>query len=262
MPIEFACPECQKKYRVKEELAGKSAKCAKCNHRIKIPDPAAAVLPPEPDLGSWLDDELASEATDGPVVSRASSTSNKSKQCSSCGAPLSDGSVLCTVCGFDFRDGKKLSTERVEESESRVRSAARTSASLARGALFSAIGAAIGAAVWVGVVVVTDYEIGWIAWGLGAAAGAGMAMGHEDDDGTMAGIIAAGISILGIVAAKFFIFEYLKSQLAEIGITLDDLGEVAAGVFTFTSLFGPIDALFILLAVGSAYKIGSGQATD
>jgi predicted Zn finger-like uncharacterized protein len=37
MPIEFACPSCKKPYRVKDELAGKSAKCGKCGNRMKIP---------------------------------------------------------------------------------------------------------------------------------------------------------------------------------------------------------------------------------
>lgn len=260
MPIEFACPKCHKKYRVKDELAGKGAKCAKCSHRIKIPAPAAAALAPEPDLASFFDDELAAEATKGPVVSRAPTAAPAAKLCSSCGASLASGAVLCTVCGLDLRDGKKLSTKRVEEeSESRVTAAARTSASLARGALFSAIGAALGAAVWVGIVLALGVESGWIAWGLGAAAGAGMAIGHEDDDGTMAGIIAAGISILGIMAAKFIIFEHFKSQFAGL---FDAVGEGAEDFFTFASLFGPIDGLFILLAVASAYKIGSGQATD
>lgn len=263
MPIEFACPQCQKKYRLKDELAGKTAKCAKCNHRIKIPDPAAAALASEPNLENWLGDELASEAAKTPVAERPTSSRPANKPCTSCGASLPGSAVVCNVCGFDFRKGKKLSKGKVKKtSKSRVGSAARASASLARGALFSAIGAALGAAVWVGVVIATDYEIGWIAWGLGAAAGAGMAMGHQDKDGSMAGIVAAGISILGILAAKLFVFEHLKSQLAELGLSLAVLGERTGETFTFTSVFGPIDGLFILLAVCSAYKIGSGQASD
>jgi len=48
MPIEFSCPECRKPYRVKDELAGKTAKCA-CGRRLLIPElleaaPVAAEL--------------------------------------------------------------------------------------------------------------------------------------------------------------------------------------------------------------------------
>jgi len=256
MPIEFACPKCKEKYRVKDKLAGKSAKCAKCNQRIKIPIPVPVASAIEPELGSLLDEEFAAEAARGPVVQQATTDRPATKQCTSCGAPLSEIAILCTVCGFDLRSGKKLSPKK--DSKSRVRSASRYSASLARGALFSAIGAALGAAVWGGVVLAFDYEIGWIAWGLGFVAGLGMAMGHEDEDGTLAGIVAAGISILGILAAKFIVFEHIKSQIAKLGISLEELGEET---FTFASLFGPMDGLFVLLACISAYMVGSQQST-
>jgi hypothetical protein len=47
--------------------------------------------------------------------------------------------------------------------------------------------------------------------------------------------------------------------LAEVS---QQLGNIFAQEMTFLSMFGPIDALFILLAVGTAYKLGSGQATS
>ena len=121
------------------------------------------------------------------------------------------------------------------------------------------------------------YEIGYVAWGLGGAAGVGMAMGHDDDDGTFAGIIAAAMSLGGIFAAKFFMFEHFKNELGHLALEdvadieglegvgqqdLAQIGQLLQENITFASMFGPIDALFILLAVGTAYKLGSGQATD
>ena len=44
MSIEFACPHCQKPYRVKKELAGKTARCA-CGQQIRIPTPKVAPTP-------------------------------------------------------------------------------------------------------------------------------------------------------------------------------------------------------------------------
>jgi hypothetical protein len=44
MSIHFACPNCKKPYRVKEELAGKTARCA-CGKQIKIPVPKPAAEP-------------------------------------------------------------------------------------------------------------------------------------------------------------------------------------------------------------------------
>ncbi len=46
MPIEFPCPECERKLRVKDELAGRRVKCPGCSASITIPD--ADAQPPAP----------------------------------------------------------------------------------------------------------------------------------------------------------------------------------------------------------------------
>lgn len=257
MPIEFACPKCEKKYSVKEEFAGKSAKCGKCNHRMKVPEPA--VVPDAGiDLGNWLDEELEAD----PSVPTPQQPTSK-KLCDSCGKSMAADAVLCVACGYDTVSGKKLKREKTKsKSAAKAAAVVGKTATILRGTIFSAIGAGIGAAVWYGVVVAIGYEVGWIAWGLGLAAGAGMAIGHEDDDGTMAGVMAAGMAILGILAAKFAVLQHISSKLAEVGLSLEAAGTLVGEPITFGSLFGPIDGLFILLAVASAYKIGSGQMTD
>jgi hypothetical protein len=52
MSIEFACPACNKPYRLKDELAGKTARCS-CGQQIKIP---ARAPEPATDLGDLLDE--------------------------------------------------------------------------------------------------------------------------------------------------------------------------------------------------------------
>lgn len=42
MKIQFTCDSCGKSYSVKQELAGKKAKCKDCGHQIRIPDAAPA----------------------------------------------------------------------------------------------------------------------------------------------------------------------------------------------------------------------------
>lgn len=281
MSIDFSCPSCNKQYRVKDELAGKSAKCAKCDHRFKVPTPVAELaaldelavddLSAGNEVGSWMDDELSASMAAKPAPPKKSGG-----KCSACGNSMAGDAVICVACGFDTRSGKKHETKKVvdeDESASGGKALVSQSASLARGAIFSAIGAAVGAAVWVGVAIGTGYEIGWIAWGLGFAAGVGMAFGHEDDDGTTAGIVAGGVSIVGILGAKFALFQYLKSQMLDAGGAFAELGGEAEALqgaleqlfeqqVTFGAMFSPIDGLFILLAVASAYKIGSGQMVD
>ena len=39
MAIEFNCPHCQHQYRLKDELAGKTATCKGCRQKITIPQP-------------------------------------------------------------------------------------------------------------------------------------------------------------------------------------------------------------------------------
>lgn len=310
MAIDLACPKCHQKYRLKDELAGKKAKCAKCGESIQVPGAAAAAAPsvktaptkasspkpaavkpvatparaaaavtappkpaiadPLPDLSDLFDDSFPVAAQPSHLESTSSGNS-----CPKCGEALGANAVVCVKCGYNKKTGKRLTTSHESFSSSAQKKG--SASTLMKGTLFSFIGAMIGAGVWLGIIVATGYEIGYVAWGLGGAAGVGMAAGHEDDDGTTAGIIASCMALLGIFAAKLFAFEHFKSNFAEYAFEGEELegvdtaqlaevsqqlGELFAQEITFMSMFGPVDAIFILLAVGTAYKLGSGQATS
>ena len=386
MPIDFACPDCHRHYRVKDELAGKGAKCGKCGRRMQIPaatsasssskaaptaKPAGSSQPVKqapqavaaaskaPSASSWLDEEL-----EGPQPAVMAAPKATAQSCPSCGASLSANAVLCVSCGYDFRTQVKHETrhaidtgDKPSEASTKPRGKLAGAASLLRGTVFSFMGAMLGAVIWAGLVYLTEFEIGWFAWGLGGLAGLGMALGHDDDDGTFAGIIAAFMSLFGVVSAKILIvviflsavvmgelegFDPVKfqrdltasaiaeEQLAKEGIDIDEVsdeqweaalaaanaevasmteeeltkrmdemearaaesleaqqaqehaaeqagqiaeaddvappagGLVALGFLAlFVALiFRPFDIIFILLAVGTAYKVGSGKMTD
>ena len=56
MSISFACPSCGKAYRLKDELAGKTARCV-CGKQIKVPTPSPPPAPePAADLANLLDE--------------------------------------------------------------------------------------------------------------------------------------------------------------------------------------------------------------
>jgi hypothetical protein len=411
MPIQFACPSCVRQYSVKDELAGKGAKCGQCGHKMKIPSAAAATsamphaaaaqppapksaavkavspapaaakavaataakvankvaatksAPADPGMSSWLDEELESACVDAKSKPKPPPDD---AGCPSCSGPMAPGALVCVKCGYDTRIRGRRSVERVTEDDStKKRSKLGSAASLLRGTFFSFLGAMLGAFIWAVLAYLTMYEFSIVAWGLGGLAGLGMALGHEADDGTFAGIIAAFMSFVGIVAAKIFIVIIVvaaalssavndlefdvdadpvemqrtalayalttkelagmeesgndevdqarweaaltKSQAAvadltpeEIEARLNELGEehgldgdvegfeddeaddveladddaeaideeaaadeedVSFGS-VIGSLFGPIDGLFILLAFFTAYKVGSGEATD
>lgn len=71
--------------------------------------------------------------------------------------------------------------------------------------VYGLVAGALGAFLWAAVVYFTEYEIGWIAWGVGWAVGYGVALGNADGhrSPTAAGALAVGITVLAIVAGKY-----------------------------------------------------------
>lgn len=67
------------------------------------------------------------------------------------------------------------------------------------------IGGAVGAFIWAAVVYFTEYEIGWIAWGVGGLVGYGVAAGNRGAarSSTAAGVLAVAISAVAILAGKY-----------------------------------------------------------
>lgn len=72
------------------------------------------------------------------------------------------------------------------------------------GALIGAtVGGLIGAAVWAAIAYYANFEIGWIAWGIGVVAGFGAAVGSKGEGDVMTGGIAAVAALAGIGLGKF-----------------------------------------------------------
>jgi hypothetical protein len=268
MPIKFACPSCGKDYHVKDELAGKKAKC-KCG--AVMPIPAAAVAEPIDNDPLFGDDPLGDD-----LFGRAAPIATAAQDCNSLfdeefptgGAiPLAPASyqmapqpVAATQPGNPYAVSVPTVgpiTSTAEESDS-----TSSGTALLIGVGLSGAGAFLGSIVWAVIAIVTGFEIGWIAWGVGFGAGAGMAYAHHLSDGIddfLGGVIASTMAILGILAGKFAVYQFVV--LAAIG-ELEGLGELIEDEISFGMMFGPMDALFLFLAVGTAYKIGSGGDPD
>jgi hypothetical protein len=67
----------------------------------------------------------------------------------------------------------------------------------------AAIGALLGALIWAAVAYFTNFEVGWIAWGVGVLAGLGAKLGADGQGGKELGVAAAGIALAGIALGKF-----------------------------------------------------------
>lgn len=115
---------------------------------------------------------------------------------------------------------------------------------LARGTIGCLIGTSLGAALWVIIAVKTGYELGFIAWALGALAGFGMYIGSRGP--SMPGAVLAGaIAGLAIVVAKAIMVKMVIPGTADIG-----WGTLMFAVVRFSD---PLDFLFYALAIGTAF---------
>jgi hypothetical protein len=119
MAHTVTCPNCQRVYAMKPELAGKRAKC-KCGGRIEFP-----ALVDELGEADLLDDAPPAPARKGrmgaepleqpanpygrtvaaPPVVRAAAA------CTGCGEPLAPGAVICVHCGTNQKTGAVMKTQ-------------------------------------------------------------------------------------------------------------------------------------------------------
>ena len=69
MSIGFACTGCGKSFKVKDELAGRKAKCS-CGHLMTVPTPALEEAPQE-DIFSFKEDEAPKAVKRSPATAAA-----------------------------------------------------------------------------------------------------------------------------------------------------------------------------------------------
>jgi hypothetical protein len=288
MAIVVTCEACAGRFSVGEQHAGKTAKCPRCGQRLVIPK-AHETTRPKPEVALPPQGQVTPKPSVQPSSGLADlldevklpSVPSSGPKCPACGYPVAANAVLCVQCGYDARTGTKLAapepaTDPAAGSEAgtakkkkkkKSKDASAAAATYLRGCICCAVGVVIGAAIWYGVAMATGYEVGWIAWGMGALAGLGMQIGYGKDD-DLSGITAALMAVLGIFLAKWLIFANILLPI------LDSLQqalqqELPAGeelpsksFLFFHGMFGLIDGIFILLAFFTAYKIGSGKASD
>jgi len=168
--------------------------------------------------------------------------------------------------GMDVMDSRRVVDSVHGEMMNMAEAQRITSGSLLSGTVGGVLAAVVSGALWAIIVRLTDYEIGFMAWGLGLAVGAGVALFARGRRGRSLQVIAVGASVFGIVIAKYFIFVYFLQQTV-----LKQFGpESAARVAYFstkvmqlflsslTAMLSPYDALWVLLAVATAWKIPQG----
>jgi phosphatidylglycerophosphate synthase len=127
-------------------------------------------------------------------------------------------------------------------------------------AAFAGLGAAVaGAVAWTIVVVVTDFELGIVAWAIGFAVGWAVALAAMGRRGTTLQVVAVVAALLGIALGKYGTFAYeVREALEDIGAEVPAYWDSDLIDFFFEELdnvFGLFDLLWVGLAVFTAWRL-------
>jgi hypothetical protein len=239
----ITCPGCARSYKWKPELAGRKAKC-KCGQSVRFPEE-------NPAAGASLEVPVVEPAGEydmtEPVQRHAAPVEQAppepTARCRGCQAPMPEGGVLCTSCGMNQQTGKTIST-KVKGPGMEAGDVARVAGRVVLSMVVGGIASLLGAGLWLVIMLVTGYAIGIVAWVIGLGIGGLMRLINREG-GTFSGVAAASFALLAIVLPKGILALILMAA-----------GEGLSG------LFSPFDALWIFLAVSSAYKLARGDAAQ
>lgn len=250
--------DCSRLPRVKDQQG--RYMCQECfdkvkhtKHVQKSPPPAATAAIP-----SKVADVPSASLNDNSFLLDLNTTSKApdahgAKVCPECGRGMTASAVICIGCGFNTQSGKRL-TLKVEKAKKRKEGAGADAAEVGSYAMMCVvgglIGGAIGCGIWTAIAHFAQLEIGYVAWAVGGLAGAGCAMGAKGYAGATSGMLAAAIAVAAIVAGKYFATLMLLQKLG--------FGNVPTEVWFF-KMFDFFDILWAVLAVGTAYKVGSAD---
>ena len=126
----------------------------------------------------------------------------------------------------------------------------------------------IAGAIWGGIIIATGYELGIVAWGVGAAVGYGVLLFSKSECGFPQQMTAVGFSIFGILVGKYFTFYVMLKEAVGIELgpeTAEALSVFSPGLFlnylaNLGEVMGPFDLFWIALACISAYKLTNAAA--
>ena len=124
------------------------------------------------------------------------------------------------------------------------------------------IAALLGACVWAAITVMTNYQIGWMAVGIGFLVGYAVKIFGKGIDKTF-GIVGAVWSLVGCAAGNLLtvVGTIAKQQNIPIMNILEKLdAEIIASLMQAT--FNPMDVLFYGIAVYEGYRFSFRQVSQ
>jgi hypothetical protein len=146
-----------------------------------------------------------------------------------------------------------------EDEAQRAMEIFRQEQNLAMGALYGLIAAFAGAAAWAGVTIATDYQIGWLAVGIGFLVGNAVRAGGKGIDQAF-GIAGAVLSLVGCVLGNLFTVAWFVSQQSGVPIAEVLSGmDLEAAIELMSATFQVMDLLFYGLAIYFGYRYAFRQ---
>jgi len=137
----------------------------------------------------------------------------------------------------------------------------RSEQNLMMGIAAGGAAALAGAAAWAIITVVTDFQIGWMAVGIGFLVGYSVrALGKGID--RQFGIAGASLSFLGCVLGNLLAVCIMAAKQENVPV-MDILSQLSPGLATalMKSTFHPMDLLFYGIALYEGYKLSFRQLT-
>ena len=137
----------------------------------------------------------------------------------------------------------------------------RDNQNLGLGILGGGIGALVGAALWALVTGITNFQIGFMAVGVGFLTGYGVRKFGQGVDTTF-GVVGAVLSLIGCLLGNLLVICIAGSKELGIGV-FDLLGRITPSVYVdlLKETFSPIDLVFYALAVYEGFKFSIVRIT-
>ncbi len=126
--------------------------------------------------------------------------------------------------------------------------------SLALGFVAGVAAAAVGAALWAAISYTTEYQIGWMAVGVGFLVGIAVRRLGKGTD-AMFGIVGGALALAGCLAGNLFTICLVLAREKAMSL-LDVVSRLNFGIVAelMQATFSPMDLLFYGIAIYEAYR--------
>ena len=139
--------------------------------------------------------------------------------------------------------------------------AARGGESLAMAFVAGLLAAGVGAALWAGVTLLTNFQIGWMAIGVGALVGVAVRKYGKGTTSTF-GVVGAVLALGGCLSGNFLTGAVVLARHWDVSLaTVFTRLTPDVAVRLMTVMFSPIDLLFYALAIWQGYKFSIMSST-